>query len=124
MHDTTYEYDNVPYEDFAELWSAPSVGNQYQMFRLEHGPAVLSGVSGKNIDFELRSHMVVDPSDDIPLRDEEPVTESNELGVDLEWGDTINVRALALEAASRVPYTDTQGILTSARQFEHYLLEG
>jgi len=22
MHDTTYEYDNVPYKAFAELWSA------------------------------------------------------------------------------------------------------
>jgi hypothetical protein len=58
MHDTTYEYDHVPYDDFVELWSASSVGSQYQQFRIEYGPATLSGVTGRNIDFELRNHDV------------------------------------------------------------------
>ena len=121
MHDTTYEYDNVPYQAFVDLWSASSVGYEYQNFRANYGPSTLTG---KNIDFEIRNHTVADPYDDIfPATGEQPVTESDEVNP-LEWSDSVNIRAIALEAAAKVPYSLANDVVDSARLFEKYLLEG
>jgi hypothetical protein len=129
MHGSTYEYEDVPMEAFQALWSASSVGHEYQDFRSNYGPA---SYMGKNIEFEVRNlnGMLVDQDAEIPLRDalvtesdEELVTESDEL----EWSDMVNIRSVALEAAVGVfkgTAAPNSVVLETASEFESFLLGG
>ena len=129
MHGSTYEYENVDEAAFNGLWSAPSVGNEYQYFRSQYGPSTLMG---KNIEFEVRNlnntsdenpwnDMTVGPEADVPLQDASDESE------ELDLADSISVRALALEYAADIfkgTAAPNSVVLETAVEFESYLLVG
>jgi len=119
MHDTVYAYSGVPYDEFAALATARSVGNYYSThFRPQYGPAITM-----NAEFEVREVPVefVDIEDVISEEAEDVYTTEN--AVDTDWIER-NLRSEALNLAVIVhkgTASDSYSIVRMANSFKEYL---